>query len=85
MIKILITSIVSKNCRAYTISLSSKEKLKIDDILEYQGSQYKVTSVHKDFGFDAFKILSKSVSKSKYIHIDKDMIMLTEKTKKTKR
>lgn len=83
IIKIDITSIVSKNCKAYTIITSSKT-IEIGTILLFKNNQYKVTSIDDKYGINAFKLLENSVSNSKYIHIDKDITVLTEMSKTNK-
>ena len=83
MIKIDITSVVSQNAKAYTIQVSDT-KIELGSILIFRSNEYKVSSIDEKYGINAFKVLANSVSKSKYIHIDKDLIVLTEMTKKLK-
>lgn len=83
MIKIDITSVVSQNIKAYTIQVSDT-KIELGSILIFRSNEYKVSSIDEKYGINAFKILANSVSKSKYIHIDKDLTVLTEMTKKLK-
>ena len=79
-INITITQIISVQSKAYNISLSNKN-IEIDNILIFRNDKYKVTNKDR-YGIDAFRILKNSISKSKYIHIDKDLTILTEKMKK---
>ena len=81
MIKIDITSVVSQNAKAYTIQVSDA-KIELGSILTFRSNEYKVSSIDEKYGINAFKVLANSVSKSKYIHIDKDLAVLTEMTKK---
>lgn len=81
MIKIDITSVVSQNAKAYTIQVSDA-KIELGSILTFRSNEYKVSSIDEKYGINAFKVLANSVSKSKYIHIDKDLTVLTEMTKK---
>ncbi len=81
MIKIDITSVVSQNAKAYTIQVSDA-KIELGSILIFRSKKYKVSSIDENNGINAFKFLANSVSKSKYIHIDKDLTVLTEMTKK---
>ena len=81
MIKIDITSVVSQNAKAYTIQASDTE-IELGSILIFRSNEYKVSSIDEKYGINAFKVLANSVSKSKYIHIDKDLTVLTEMTKK---
>ena len=83
MIKIDITSVVSQNAKAYTIQVSDA-KIELGSILTFRSNEYKVSSIDEKYGINAFKVLANSVSKSKYIHIDKDLTVLTEMTKKLK-
>ena len=83
MIKIDITSVVSQNAKAYTIQVSDT-KIELGSILIFINNEYKVSSIDEKYGINAFKVLANSVSKSKYIHIDKDLTVLTEMTKKLK-
>lgn len=83
MIKIDITSVVSQNAKAYTIQVSDT-KIELGSILIFRSNEYKVSSIDEKYGINAFKVLANSVSKSKYIHIDKDLTVLTEMTKKLK-
>lgn len=83
MIFITITHILSVQLKAYNISLSDKN-IELDTILFFQNEKYKVTSIDKRYGINAFRILKNSISNSKYIHIDKDLTILTEKMKKQK-
>ena len=83
MKNITITHIISVQLKAYNISLSDKN-IELDTILLFRNEKYKVTNIDKRYGIDAFRILKNSISKSKYIHIDKDLTILTEKMKKKK-
>lgn len=83
MIKIDITSVVSQNAKAYTIQVSDT-KIELGSILIFRSNEYKVSSIDEKYGINAFKVLANSVSNSKYIHIDKDLTVLTEMTKKLK-
>ena len=83
MIKIDITSVVSQNAKAYTIQVSDT-KIELGSILIFRSNEYKVSSINEKYGINASKVLANSVSKSKYIHIDKDLTVLTEMTKKLK-
>ena len=80
-INIKITHIISVHGKAYNISLSNKN-IEIDNILIFRNDKYKV--INKDrYGIDAFRILkNSSISKIRYIHIDTDLTILTEKMKK---
>lgn len=83
MIKIDITSVVSQNTKVYTIRLSDT-KIELGSVLVFKNNEYKVFSIDEKYGINAFKVLSSSISKSKYLHIDKDLTVLTEMTKKLK-
>ena len=84
MIKIDIVGIVSRNCKSYKIATYSKE-IELGAILFFKNNKYKVDFIDKKYGLSAFKLLANGISKSKYIHINTEITILTEMSKKNKR
>jgi len=76
-----IEGIINLNLKAYEID-DVYQDVKIDEILIFRYTRYKVTSIGR-YGIIAFKILkSGNISKSSYIQLGKST--LSEKTKRNR-